>query len=306
MADRERVLLYLYNEMCEADRAGFERDLETHPALKEALLAEQRFQALYPTGIDTHIPDETLLESQVLLRHALRKLEHREGYLSGLGSFLVRCTGSPVAGSFAFVAVFVLGLLAHEIPLSLIPSPSVSAVEEVQLPNPESLDILDLQVTNYNPSTGDLNIQVDAVSRFSYHENIGNHSARILLSAALKSNLEPGARLDAIDMLRDQTESGDVRQVLIYVLLYDENPGVRLHALDVLKDLTSDSHVREALLLALSRDQFPGVRMDAIEALEGYGDPEEVAMVGRSKEDVNYIHGETRRTLENWNSILRE
>jgi hypothetical protein len=209
-------------------------------------------------------------------------------------------------GSLAFVAVFILGFLVHEIPLSSIPEPSVSAVEDVHLPDPESLDILDLQVTNYNPSTGDLNIQVDAVSRFSYHENIRNHSARILLSAAVKSNLEPGARLDVIELLRDQTDSGDIRQALIYVLLHDENPGVRLHALDILKDATSDARVREALLLALSRDQFPGIRVDAIEALEAYSDPEEVAMVGGSKENVNFIHGETRRTLENWNSILRE
>jgi hypothetical protein len=312
MADiaRERVLRYLYKDMAGEERSAFENELESSNSLRTKLREEEKFQRVYPPGTVPDISDETIGESQLLLRHELRRLENRKGPISRLLSIIQSKMASPVGLSLAFVTVFMLGFTVNKAWLpSGVEEPGIGrAVASVEIPDPGALDILDLQVTDYNPSTGDLNLRLDAVSRFTYRDNIRNESAQTLFAAALQSNLEPGARLETIELLRSQTSSGKIRQVLIQVLLHDENPGVRLQALDVLKDLAYDTQVRQALLLALSRDHFPGVRVGAIEALRSYCDQKEIAMVNvdASTEDRNFIEDETRRTLGNWNSILQE
>jgi HEAT repeat protein len=105
-----------------------------------------------------------------------------------------------------------------------------------------------------------------------------------LVFGALQDVSNPGARLNAVEILTQQPFDDSVKGGLIHALTQDPVPGVRMKALEALKAFSGDPDVQAALVQALRKDDIPGIRAGAIEALTAKDSRDEE--VTRAIEDV--------------------
>ncbi len=63
---------------------------------------------------------------------------------------------------------------------------------------------------------------------------------RLLLTAA-KDPSDAGLRVESVDLLKNNSQSAEIRKALVYSLEHDPNAGVRLKALDGLKQFARGS-----------------------------------------------------------------
>jgi len=93
---------------------------------------------------------------------------------------------------------------------------------------------------------------------------------RLMLAGAHEDN--PAVRVEAVDLLRSNTGSTEVRDALLNALAQDTNSGVRLKALEGLKPLAGDAEVRKALSRVLLSDDNAAVRMQVVDLLVAHRD----------------------------------
>jgi HEAT repeat protein len=110
--------------------------------------------------------------------------------------------------------------------------------------------------------------------------------------------------VESVDLLKNNSQSAEIRKALVYSLEHDPNAGVRLKALDGLKQFAQDPDTRQALTQVLLKDDNPGVRMQVIDLLvQRHTD----AMVGvlqelMEKEDNSYIRMRCQKVLQEMNA----
>jgi hypothetical protein len=127
---------------------------------------------------------------------------------------------------------------------------------------------------------------------------------RLLLAAAHEDN--PAVRVQSVDLLRNQTESGEVRDALLNALATDTNPGVRLKALDGLKPLAADPQVRKTLAQVLMTDEYPAVRMQAVDLLVAHRDGSMVGVLQNlvQRDSNDYVRLKCEKALKDMNASV--
>ncbi len=300
---KERMLMFLYGEMSSAEEEVFKAELAENSELARTLAEEERFQRLCPPGSGPQMEEELLAESRLLLRATLRQEARRSSSLLARLAQRVRkiAPGTAFAGGAvaALLAGVILGrtLLVPESPqgeLSLSGLASVNRENEPQ--------VVDLRVGKFNPATGRVKLSLRSISSVEMEGQVQDAAIQNVLAAALQGDLEPGARLEVVELLRYQTARTEIREALVYALLRDENPGVRIEAIEALKALAGDEQVRQALRTALLEDDNSGVRVAAIEALRKFQDQATLQVLERKMQvDENeYIRAEAGRALDEW------
>lgn len=109
-------------------------------------------------------------------------------------------------------------------------------------------------------------IVLDQVQPREVIGNVNDAIIRELLLRGSKDPLDPGLRVDAVELLKDY-EGSDVRDSLVNSVLHDENAAVRLKALEGLRRFHNERPAHEALLQVLQDDASPAVRTEAIDVL---------------------------------------
>lgn len=291
-APRQRVLRYLYGDLNQAERAAFQAELERDPALKALLHAEERFNQLHPVGSGPQVPEALLQEGRRCLRAALRQQE-RPGLLERAKEWF-RLVPAPLSWSAGMAVALLVGFFLGRGGLQSAPTSLAGLLR------PEDLEVVALRVDHFEPATGQVTLVLDAVSQIQVEGTLQDKTVQTALAATLQGDLEPGTRLQALDLLRNQGGSTRIREALIHTLAHDDNPGVRLKAIDALKDLAKNEEVRQALRQALQHDLNPGVRVEAVEALRHFSDPATLQVLERqSRDEVNtYVRGEATRALQ--------
>jgi hypothetical protein len=131
---------------------------------------------------------------------------------------------------------------------------------------------------------------------------------RSLLLTAARDPVDPGLRVESLDILKNRCDSAEVRMALISALKHDPNSGVRLKALDGLKRFAGEPEVRSALSQVLLTDDNPGVRIQAIDLLvqnkRHEDDMISVLQQLVQKEDNNYIRLRCQRVLRDMNASV--
>lgn len=287
---RQRVWRYLYGDLNPAEMAAFQAELEADPDLRTLLQAEQCFDRLLPLGSGPQPPEALLQESRLLLRAALRR--EKASLLERLRNWFERLP-APLSWSAGVAMALLVGFFAGR-------SGPASPSSLVGLLKPEDLEVVGLRVAHFEPATGQVSLVLDAVSQVQVDGTLADGAVQTALATALQGDLEPGTRLQAMDLLRNQGGSTRIREALIHTLLHDDNPGVRLKAIEALKDLGKNEEVRQALRQALQGDLNPGVRVEAVEALRHFSDSATLQVLERqSRNETNtYIRGEARRALQ--------
>ncbi len=306
---RERALLYLYDEMSPEEKTAFETGLAENPALKALLAQEERFHRACPVGTRTQAPEPLLGESRLLLRAALRLERKRETPLLRRLMDVFRPLTPQVRYAFGAVALLLLGLVLGRTAFG--PAYVVEKGAQGSLPPPASiipdhLEMIDLRVTEFDPSTGAIRLSYATASRRTLEGNLRDEAIQSVLAASLRGDLESAARLEAVDLMQRQTASVRVREALIYALRHDENPGVRIKAVEALKGLVRDEPVRLVLVDALAHDKNAGVRIEAIEALKHLHDAATLQVLKQrmTQDDNPYIRAEAQRAVLKWTGHL--
>lgn len=128
-----------------------------------------------------------------------------------------------------------------------------------------------------------------------------------LLVAAAKDPSDPGLRVESVDILKNRTESDDVRNLLVAVLQHDANDGVRMKALEGLKPYSSEPDVRKALAQVLLSDRNPGLRTQAIDLLTQNSNEEHVVGVLQElmhREQNGYIRLRCEKALRHMKASI--
>lgn len=127
---------------------------------------------------------------------------------------------------------------------------------------------------------------------------------RLLLAAAREEN--PAVRVESVDVLKNHSDSTEVRDALLNAVAHDPNPGVRLKALEGLKPVAADSDVRKALSQVLLADDNPAVRMQVVDLLVQNHDDDMVRVLQdvMQRESNNYVRLKSEQALKAMNASI--
>ena len=154
-------------------------------------------------------------------------------------------------------------------------------------------------------NSGGVAIALDETSRRIVKGRMDDKNIQqLLLAAAHEDN--PAVRVESVDLLKGQTGSSEVRDVLLNVLAQDPNRGVRLKAIEGLKPLAADSEVRKGLRQALQVDEDPAVRMQVIDLLVAHRDDNMVGVMQGmvQRENNNSVRLKLEKALRDMNASI--
>jgi hypothetical protein len=276
---QQQIALLSYDELSGPERAGLEDHIR-ECAVCAAVLAEQReLDRMLSEDAELDLPAELLVESRRSLTEALAREKRRSWWQ--LPEFSVVFRPMKLLESAALVAmglacgVFIAGQRAAN---TLPPDPSspTSAIPENATVN--------LRIVRADPSSGMVEVAGEVVRPYRRQGTIQDGVVRQLVFGALQDVSNPGARLNAVEILTQQPFDDSVKGGLIHALTQDPVPGVRMKAIEALKAFSGDPDVQAALVQALRKDDIPGIRAGAIEALTAKDSRDEE--VTRAIEDV--------------------
>ena len=116
-------------------------------------------------------------------------------------------------------------------------------------------------------SPGRVQIVLDETRQRVLSGSVDDEAIQRLLLTAAKDPSDAGLRVESVDLLKNNSQSAEIRKALVYSLQHDPNAGVRLKALDGLKQFAEDPDTRQALTQVLLKDDNPGVRTQVIDLL---------------------------------------
>jgi len=305
---RKNLPLFLYGELSFDEEEQVEVHMDECAGCRTALAREKAMFAALDGAEMVPSPD-SLEESRAELRRRLglagRAARHpaplpgsswwdkvREGFTI---HFHFAPGIAQVAGA---AAMLVLGFLTARMTPNLL------------LGNFHSAGMLDpttSRVRYVEPlAPGKVQIVIDETHQRVLSGSLDDQSIQRLLLTAAKDPSDAGLRVESVDLLKDNSQSAEIRKALVYALEHDPNAGVRLKALDGLKQFAEDPETRQALTSVLLKDDNPGVRTQVIDLLVKRHTE---AMVGvlqelMEKEDNGYIRMRCQKVLQEMNASV--
>src|ERR1051326_6401270 len=267
---KENVVLLVYGELPDDARFEMERHVERCAACAAEVGAVRHFQESMSAALLPEPSPNLLASSRLKLQEELEQVEHRRGWLRfftfDVAGWMYQARMAPAMVAVLLIVGFAGGALTT---WRMRPAAGVKTPVTV---GGQSSEASIAGIRSINPDPADQNkvqINYDTVTRQQAEGSLSDPQIQKLLLYAAHSNVNPGVRNDAADLLASQSSDQQVREALIYGLRYDNNTGVRLKAIDALKSyVKTDVHVREAVVEAVLNDASPGVRTEAILALE--------------------------------------
>jgi HEAT repeat protein len=153
-------------------------------------------------------------------------------------------------------------------------------------------------------SPGRVQIVLDETRQRVLSGSVDDVAIQRLLLTAAKDPSDAGLRVESVDLLKNNSQSADVRQALVSALEHDPNAGVRLKALDGLRQFADDPETRKALTQVLLKDDNPGVRTQVIDLLVQRHTDAMVSVLQQllEKEDNGYIRMRCQKVLQEMNA----
>jgi len=153
---------------------------------------------------------------------------------------------------------------------------------------------------------GDVRIVLDETHRRTVEGSMNDGNIQRLLLAAAHDENNPGVRVESVDILKNHSDSSEIRGLLLNRVVNDPNAGVRLKALDGLRQFTGDPEVRKVLAEVLLHDDNAGVRIQAVDELTSHTDDNMVGVLQNvvQKEDNGYVRRRCEKALKDLNASV--
>jgi hypothetical protein len=275
---REKLLLYLYEELTEAEREEVEAHLQTCSECKAKMRQLQAFRQAIPQKPLIEPDEATLLSLRNMVSNTIRSgQQQKRGFGSSFVSFLQPAPALRIA--FA-MAIFILGIFLGRqgfTPESAndetILQDLLTANRQIQSGNSAVNPLLaSVERINYDPQTGNIEIYYTTMNDIRLRGKSDDAAVRQLLRQAMLEEQDPTVRLHAVKTVRSITESHpvfdkDIAEALTLLLEKEQNPGVRLKVLKALSVQMPDSAVKAALVMVLLDDPSPAMRIEALEGI---------------------------------------
>jgi hypothetical protein len=131
-------------------------------------------------------------------------------------------------------------------------------------------------------SPGRVQIVIDETHQRVLSGSLEDQSIQRLLLTAAKDPSDAGLRVESVDLLKNNSQSAEIRRALVYSLEHDPNAGVRL------------------------KDDNPGVRTQVIDLLVQRHSDAMVSVLQElmEKEDNNYIRMRCQKVLQEMNASV--
>lgn len=274
---KDRVSLYLYNELSEEERERFESLVDSDPSCAAALEIEKRFLQSLNVRSDDEVDAAFLSEC----RHDLSRTVYREdqqrprgltAWFAGAWAMVTEPQGSwtwavQSGAALSLVAVgFWAGRVSgpEQMPILADAQPAVTDIAPASLSNIEEIRV--------DPGQQRVEFVLEEVNRRRVTGPARDPEVEQLLLTALEHYPNPGVRLELMDALAPRSEEAMIRAALVRAMREDPNPGIRLRALTSLRDHATAPDVRAGLLSVLRDEQNPGMRVEAINLLTAHPD----------------------------------
>lgn len=283
---QNQIVLSLYEELQDSERAGLEAHLEACGECRKVFEENQSFHTVLADDTPAwELPSELLIESRRALANELDRLEKKRSWWS-IPTFSVVFTPMRMLESAALVAMgLALGVYVSN------NQPLTNSVTTAGLLDPTGASSIPLggrvsnvRIVSANGSDG-IEFAGDVVQPLRFSGRLEDDTTQRLLFSAVQDSMNPGSRMQAVEVLARQSAQPSVKGVLIHALLYDGSLGVRLKALEGLKPFAGEDEVRSAFMQALMRDPNDGIRIALVDAL---------ATITDNAADANRIEEVTR------------
>lgn len=297
---KANIVLYLYQELADDARHELEQHLERCPACAAEMRDAREFHEKMSSLRVAEPSPNLLAASRLRLNEALETAEQGgwwTRWVFDLGGWMRQVKLAPALVTAIFIVGFAAGTLATwqmARKTNVVPgvTPSNTAAEA---------SIAGISDISQVPGSNQVEIKYDTLQPQSVKGSLDDPRIQQLLLYAARANSNSGVRINATNILAQNSQDNQVREALMFSLRYDKNPGVRLKALDGLSSyVKTDTRVRDALLEALMGDANQGVRSEAIHLLEPVRADSSVrqALVTLAAQDKNeYIRSEAKRIL---------
>lgn len=133
--------------------------------------------------------------------------------------------------------------------------------------------IANVQFVNSSPQDGEVEFSFEAVTPIRMRGSLQDHAVQKVLAQALVNEQNPGTRLQTVRTMVSQVEFAktldkEIKAALIQAMKSDVNPAVRKEALWTLQKFPLDQDVKQAFLFVMQHDGNPSMRIEVINSLE--------------------------------------
>jgi hypothetical protein len=280
---QNQIVLSLYAELQDSERATLEIHLEACGDCRRVFEDNQSFHSVLAQDTPAwELPSELLMESRRALANELDRIEKKRSWWS-IPTFSVVFTPMRMLESAALVAMgLALGVYVSNQQTVTNPGASAAVLDSVLASSiPLGGRVSNVRIVSANGTDG-IEFAGDVVQPLRFSGRLEDDTTQRLLFSAVQDSMNPGSRMQAVDVLAKNSAEPSVKNVLIHALLNDSNLGVRLKILDVLKPFAGEDEVRAAFMQALMSDPNDGVRIALVDALATITDNE--AMANRIEE----------------------
>jgi len=297
---RQLLPLLLYGELAFDDEESLEQHLAICASCRTACEQESRFHANLDR-FEASVPPGLLAQNRRMLMKSVALETEMKAHPPIWKRVANWLTDPPLAlkpvGAMAMLALG-FGIARWQPSAELLPATVGASVA-----NPS---IARVRYVSNEPS-GRVKVAFDEVRPREVEGAIDDESIRKILLAAAKDPMDPGIRVESIDLLKAHTDDEDVRKALLNALQGDKNSGVRLKALEGLKPYAKDVETRRVLRQVLMVDDNPAVRARAIDLLVENREPETAGVLQellRKSHEDEYIRARCQRALSDMKASM--
>jgi hypothetical protein len=293
----------LYGELTFDEEEKVQQHLDACTECRAQLDAERLWHQ-QADDCELEAPQALLDQCRRQLRLSVAAQRERRTLASRLKSLLLPAglNWSSARAALAGVALLTVGFASGRYASSSTPP----ALDPNQLPVARvSAEPVASRVRYVEPDeSGSVRIMVEEVRQRVLRGGMEDERIRNLLLTAATEAVDPGVRVETVDLLRGWGESDEVRAALVEALEHDPNAGVRLKALEGLRRSAGNASTRRALTNVLLKDENPGIRIKAIDLLTETSEPELEGVLRQllEREQNSYVRLKCQQALNEMNA----
>ena len=275
---QKQIVLSLYEELENGERAGLETHLSECTGCRLAHQEHSAFSAvLAEDEAAWELPSDLLVEARRGLADKLDTIESKRSWWR-MPAFSVVFTPMRMLESATLIALgLAFGVYISNQQGTTTPTGFDSAAAMALSTVPQNGRVSNVRIVSTDASTATVEFTGDVVQPLRFTGRLEDDTTRQLLFSAVQDSMNPGSRMQAVEVLARKSSEPSVKGVLIHALLNDENLNVRLKAFEGLKPFAGDEDVRTAFMQALMQDPNDGVRVAVVDALAPFTKSEAMA-----------------------------
>lgn len=298
---RQQAALFVLGGLSQRDQIRFEQRIKTDPELK-ALIDELSSTLEISRVAGKKRPSPEFLQGQRnLLRHRITEHESRKKPARLAGSiFDSIATGSrrlltarqPAWAIATYIMIAFIGGII------ITRSGSTGALETAEQFVHQKIETGNPVKISYIEDSS-VSFQVMDKPRIQLAGDTRDAEVRNMLYYSLLNDQNDGNRMKAINMIEDFDQDMVTMDVLIHALLNEPNPGIRLKTIRALKKYEPNAVLVQACTKVLLNDINDAVRQEALGILSTWNESDiiPVLQVVSGMDENEHIRSESRRIL---------